>query len=121
MKDNDSYLKPDETAIVSDGESVTFATRKQFQRLSEAEYSSLRLYTIVGVFNVADDMFFLMRDSNPLNFGYKRPDQFKLLRFCTNDGKTVILVADLSEAEADNVLNHWLKIKVDHKGGEQEC
>ena len=121
MKQKDSVLKADSLTIVSDSESVTFGTVKQWEQLSGDGLSSLQRFAIVATFDDEETMYFVLEDINPFHFVPSEPMPFKLLKFGKDEtGKPVCLSADISFAEAEYLRTSWLNTIKTDKGGEQD-
>lgn len=88
-------------SIVSEPDSLTFVTRKEWQVLPECSLDELKEYEIVMAFVGTGCVFMLLCNMDPLSFLSERENAFRLIKIAVNeDSKQVFSIMNLSRAEA---------------------
>ena len=100
----------DVVTVIAEPGALTFATRKEWERIQEGNLEEVYSYATEKIFKGTYSVFFLLRNLAPLDQYVNI--RFKLLKVSIDeDGKQVFFVMNLSAAEASqlckNRLNLW--------------
>lgn len=102
----------DMVTIVTEPDALTFATRKEWQRLPEMFLGELSHHETVMVFCGTRSIFFLMRSMDPQDYLSETGDMFRLVRICMDEetGKQVFYTVKISRAEAALLMRNHLTL-----------
>ena len=102
----------DTITIVAEPGALTFATRKEWQKLPEMCLGEIIKHETELVFMGTDSIFFLLKDLNPINWvnnRYAVPYRFVKISV-DEDGKQVFHIMTISKAEAEQILRNRLTL-----------
>ena len=109
--ENKTDTAKDVITIVAEPGALTFATRKEWQRLPEYCLGEITQHKTELVFTGTNSIFFLLKDMNIANWAIYDGFPYRLVKISIDeDGKQVFHIMTLSKAEADQMMRNKLSM-----------